>query len=164
MSSRAPNPHDEETEFALSGRLSFADVQAQRCVLLENESLIATLEALPQGAMLFNRSRQMIHANGAALALMAETKLEKLLGLRLGEIVGCENTVGLTGGCGGEDACGSCGSVNALLPALGGKTVEHQLIVNVDREGHSTEAIYAVRAAPVPLGFGPGVVVLIERT
>lgn len=153
----------EDVEFALQGRAAFPEVLRERAVLLENSALLAVLQALPGPVMVFNEHRQLLHANEAALREAEENVLSNLLGLRIGEILGCENAGGCPGGCGSTPHCCPCSNTQAILAALGGREAEGKVILRRDRQGRSIDHAYNVRAIPLPGGSGPCVCVFVDR-
>lgn len=81
--------------------------QARACA--EQPGLPAVLEAHPVPTMVLNSSRQIVAANAAARALSGKAA-SQLVGLRLGEAVGCTRTVERPGGCGTLPGCEVCGA------------------------------------------------------
>jgi len=75
----------------------------------------ALLEAVEGGVLVLNAHRQIVAANMSALLGAPDASVEKALGLRLGEALGCVHAHEVPGGCGGSDACRSCGALNVVL-------------------------------------------------
>lgn len=107
------------TMVAPSQRLSFEDI-AVRSQTLDVEKLgLSALENLPAPIMLLNHTRQIVFAN-RALREISQSDLERLLGRRPGEAIGCENAELAEGGCGCSDPCSTCGAVLSILQGLQG--------------------------------------------
>lgn len=140
----------DDVEFASSGRANYATIEAQRSRFLALPTVGALLEAMPQALFLFNPQRQLIHCNQAALRQVGETRIEQMLGLRMGEILGCDHTVGILGGCGSAEVCEHCGSMQAVRAALDGQIVEREADLLIESGENSLTRRYHLRAAPLP--------------
>lgn len=79
-----------------------------------NTLAVSILNALPLATMLLNQERQIIFGNHALLNLLDVDDVIKLIGLKPGEILGCNNVKLGTDGCGTSDACKVCGAFKAL--------------------------------------------------
>ncbi len=79
-----------------------------------NTLAVSILNALPIAAMLLNQERQLIFGNHALLDLMNVDDVKKLIGLKPGEILSCDNIKFGTDGCGTSHACMVCGGRKAL--------------------------------------------------
>jgi len=78
------------------------------------------LDSLPTVVVLLNRERQVIVANRELLEFLGKTTDEAIVGRRLGEVLTCQNAVGL-GGCGTNEGCRHCGAVLAILRSQHGE-------------------------------------------
>jgi signal transduction histidine kinase len=79
-----------------------------------NKLAVSLLNAVPLATMLLNQERQLIFGNHALLELMEVDDVKKLIGLKPGEILGCNNVKFGTDGCGTSHSCKVCGSFKAL--------------------------------------------------
>jgi hypothetical protein len=107
------------TEFAPASREPMDVVRSQF------RSFIGThcrdfFDALPNMLMALNCKRQVVFANQAFVSFLGYKDVDDLLGVRPGEALGCVNANASLGGCGTSRHCRSCGTVSAILSAVGG--------------------------------------------
>lgn len=105
-----------------------------------DELVMAMLEAMPAWAMLVNRERQIVAANGALLGALGITELDTLLGQRPGEALGCETAGTAPGGCGTGHPCAWC-AASAMERALRTHEQAQQecLVLLRDHRGHALD-------------------------
>ena len=77
------------------------------------------LDTAPLVVVVVNRQRQIILGN-RHLEALSPLKLERMVGLRLGETLDCEHAAERPGGCGTTAFCSRCGAVRAILSGLKG--------------------------------------------
>lgn len=104
--------------FAPAFRASDTDVLRQHDLFVSKATLAHVLDAVPFSVVVLNHWRQIIYANRAMLALVAQHDASKVLGRRLGEVVGCTHAIEAIGGCGTTEFCRYCGAVHAMLRAI----------------------------------------------
>ena len=75
----------------------------------------AVLNAIGGGVILLNAHRQIVAANLKSLVPEHEAAARDVLGLRPGEALGCVHASEEPGGCGGAEACRSCGALRTIL-------------------------------------------------
>jgi signal transduction histidine kinase len=76
-----------------------------------------------------------------------------VLGLRTGEILGCEFAESQPSGCGTAVSCNSCGTAKALLASLEtNKPVQQKCAIVASRSGVRQDFLFEVRSAPLDLG------------
>ncbi len=102
------------THFAPSERAAAAEVRSLHHRILLDRVLPEVIEAIPDMVLVLNRERQAIAANRLALTSLG-APVEKIIGLRPGEVLGCVNAADAPGGCGTGARCGLCGAVKAIL-------------------------------------------------
>lgn len=151
-----------EAEFAVLGRDSFREIQRQHGVLQSNEPLVQVLTAVPLATFVFNSHRQLLFANPAALTMLGQGDLDDSMGLRMGEILGCEHTVGSVGGCGTDEACEDCRSTLAIREALHGRRSEQRATFALRREHGTVVESYLVRTSPLLVEAKPWALVMVE--
>lgn len=120
-----------KTEFAPAERASEEEVQRQYRILQSLPFVSEFLDAVPNMAMVLNRERQIVFANGAFRKFAGVEDAEALLGSRQGEVLGCAHLTYLgkrpgeaagcvrsaitEGGCGTTVFCQTCGAVQSIL-------------------------------------------------
>jgi signal transduction histidine kinase len=73
------------------------------------------LDAMPSICMIVTRDRQIIYANKAMVDAVGAADSFALCGLRPGEALRCIHSSEAADGCGGAEACTTCGSLDAVL-------------------------------------------------
>ena len=71
------------------------------------------LEGFPEPAAIINSDRQIVQANGKLLTFTGHSD-QDILGLRMGEAVGCQFSAQAPAGCGTTPACALCGAAGAI--------------------------------------------------
>lgn len=137
------------TEFAPVQRAAFAEVKDDFKRICDCELVGPILEAMRKPAALLNVNRQVIFANTAMCELGGVLEREEILGLRLGEVLGCDLALNRMGGCGTFRECRSCGAINAVLASLDGRSVTNSASVEVSRAGVERTTQFKIAATPV---------------
>ncbi|HOJ04415.1 MAG TPA: HAMP domain-containing sensor histidine kinase [Bacteroidota bacterium] len=138
-----------ETYFAPAWRVADEAVQRLHEELLKESLLVEMLEAFPSPVAVINRERQIVLYNkrfAEAAPLGAD---DRMLGLRLGESVGCEASAEAPSGCGTGKACRLCGAVVAMLHAQGGTPSLQECRITAQDGEQSTALDFRVMAAPI---------------
>lgn len=118
--------------------------------LQEYASLSLVLDAMPQFVAILDENRQIVAANSKLLETFAEGQIEKILGNRPGEMIGCRNARNAPGGCGTSEACRTCGAVNAILGAQSGQVTSDSCQISLGESGDSLDL--NVTASPATVG------------
>jgi len=123
------------TQYAPAQRASFEEIQEQSVLFSKPHYLKGFSDALPNIFLALNSHRQIVFANQAFLDLLGRKRPEEVYGLRPGEALNCIHAYETDGGCGTTEFCRTCGAVNAILAAIGGKKdVKECRITNRDGE------------------------------
>lgn len=138
------------TEFAPAQRAAFAEVENDFKRICDCELVAPILEAMGAPAALLNENRQVVFANTAMCELGGVVDREEILGLRLGEVLGCDLALNRMDGCGTYRECRSCGALNAVLASLDGRSVTNSVSVEVNRAGMERTTQFKIAATPVP--------------
>jgi signal transduction histidine kinase len=112
---------EAQTQFAPAERADKTTIDAQRAKIQALALCCELLDAVPTMAMVINRQRQILYANGALLDFLGAASVIDLAGLRPGEAVGCVNSRTTAGGCGTTEACRACGAFIAMLRSIDGE-------------------------------------------
>jgi len=107
-----------KTYFAPARRANAATLQRERAAFVANHIAVTLLESIPEFAIVVNKQRQIIAANGQMLQALGLKDSAELLGKRPGEVLRCASVDDAPNGCGTGKRCASCGAVNAVLDAL----------------------------------------------
>jgi signal transduction histidine kinase len=97
-----------------------------------------------------NEQRQVLALNLALLDSIGLDDPEQVLGLRLGEAVGCMHAEDEEAGCGTSRFCSSCGAAIAIVSSLGqDETVERSCAMTIEREWGKEDIYLRVRSCPL---------------
>lgn len=110
-----------KTEFATAERAGAAEIEASFRSLADSELMVKVLDALPHQVMILNQRRQITYGNAAALAWGHAHGRPAIVGLRPGEMLGCDVAALAPAGCGTAESCRNCGAAKAILGALDGR-------------------------------------------
>jgi PAS domain-containing protein len=105
-----------ETLFAPAERAS-AEVLASQ-VTSDNPVIDALLATAGGLLAVLNEQRQVLAVNHALLQLLGVADPAALVGLRPGEVVGCDHAAAQPAGCGTTAYCSTCGAAISIMGAL----------------------------------------------
>jgi len=109
------------TQYAPAERASSEEIQKQALFFSEPHNLEAFSDSLPNIFLALNKQRQIVFSNHALPNLIGKKDPKEVYGLRPGEVLDCIHANETDGGCGTTEFCRTCGAVNAILSAIGGK-------------------------------------------
>lgn len=131
-----------KTEFAPAERAPAEEVERQYRILSSLPFVREFLDAVPNMAMVLNKERQIVFANGAFRKFAGVEAAEDFIGLRQGEALGCSYSGYLgkrpgeaagcvrsnitEGGCGTSVFCQTCGAVQSILNSQKNNAVDVQ--------------------------------------
>ena len=138
---------DAETFFAPATRATPEQVQRDAALLASNPFVNALLQAAGGLLAVLNEQRQVLVVNPALLHMLGLDDPETLLGLRPGEVIGCDHAQSPPSGCGTTKYCRSCGAVISILGALSTENdSERKCVLTVFRGGKPLDLCLRVRA------------------
>jgi hypothetical protein len=137
---------------APAARASPSEIQASVAALTSHPLLRALLDATDVSVVVLNRERQILVGNCTLLSGLEVDAMDKVLGLRPGEALGCMHARTCLGGCGSAPECSVCGAVLAILECQRtGATVERDCLMTVCRGGETHAQELRVRASRLAL-------------
>lgn len=136
------------TRHAPAERESIDAIKAEQTAILGSGAAAAILDTLRDPVAVVNGMRQIVHANKAFLVFAGAERLDDILGMRLGEFLGCAHAAGDMGGCGTHQSCQTCGAVNAVLAANAGSELTSETDLAVTSGGRERRLRFEVTAAP----------------
>lgn len=136
------------THFATAERESIDAIKAEQSAILGTGATSAILDTLRDPVAIVNGLRQIVHANTAFLAFAGVERVDEILGMRLGEFLGCAHAVGDLAGCGTHPTCQTCGAINAVLAATAGTELTRETDLTVSAHGRERRLRFEVTAAP----------------
>jgi hypothetical protein len=139
----------DEAATGSGGRLPYEVLMQQRGELLR-QSYLPSADKAANPILFFSQSRQLLHANPAALKDLARLTIDAAVGLRLGEIFGCEHK--MTAKPGEVYQCQDCNSMPSLRTALAGRHSTETRYLIMHPEDRPTRAIFRVSSVPMSAG------------
>lgn len=134
------------TGFAPAERASAATLEQQADMLLDIDLLDKLYEAISEIVLILNRQRQIVFCNEHFARLLGCQNRRALIGLRMGEAIGCMHACEVDG-CGTSEFCSTCGAVRAILNAQQGRTDVKECRVLRGPQGDAMDLL--VRATPL---------------
>jgi len=111
----------ENPRFQSHQRASLEDLHRQGSQFSADQLPFKLLDSIPTLLAILNSQRQIVFANRALVDLLGVDNISQFIGRRPGEIFTCEHSNDMPSGCGGSDACSTCGAALALLDAEAGQ-------------------------------------------
>jgi len=137
MSMEEINDKINYTEFAPAERENLDVIQDKYHQLLELPEIRTITDSIPDVLMILNSKRQVVYANLRLSELLGIESIDKVLGLRPGEILNCQHSNKNKGGCGTTIFCSKCSAVNAIQQSLIGQiSVEECRIIDHDNNAY----------------------------
>lgn len=144
-------------------RLDKAEIAEQREMLLQQEVIISLLNAIDSAVLVLSKTRQIIHLNDQALKVMGLQNVEQILGMRPGELVGCEHANDSEHGCGTGSQCAMCGALLTVLQAMKtGQKVTQEASLQTRNQDHFAALNLEVTAQPQAVVNGQFVIVSLR--
>ena len=138
-----------EAATATGDRLPYEVLMKQRELLLK-QPFAATADGAKNPIIFFSQTRQMVHANAAALRMIILHRIEDSVGLRQGELFGCEHK--MSSRPGEVYVCQDCNNMSSLRSALEGRpSREPRTLIMHDRPD-APRAAFNISAVPVSVG------------
>jgi len=107
-----------QTDFLPADRVPYVVLRDWNRTIQQWHPLTALMEQTPDRLLLLNEQRQILYCNQAFLDTIGLPNPDALLGLRLGEALGCVNSELRQGGCGTTPACQFCTIAKAIIDTL----------------------------------------------
>jgi hypothetical protein len=139
------------TRFAPAERETVERIREEHDMLVSSEAANAVLAAVEERLAVVNENRQLVHANDTFLRFVGVAGLNDILGMRLGELLGCVHAIEDLSGCGTHPTCRTCGTVNSALRALAGRSCVAEVNLVVERAGREQALDFDLEATPLHL-------------
>lgn len=139
------------TRHAPAERASIERIREEHAIVLGAEVAGPLLDAIDEPLAVLNDLRQFVLVNRSFLEFAGVREAEQLLGLRLGEVLGCAHAIEDLSGCGTHPSCKTCGAVNAVMHALGGRAAVSEVDLEIERQGATTELSFEISATPLSI-------------
>jgi len=137
------------TWFAPPTRADADEILRQNSMLKENGMLVEILEAISVAILVLNRHRQVVFTNRVFLEMAGQDNLDDIMGLRVGETLGCIYAGREESGCGTSEYCRECGAVRAILSGLRGDQDIQECRIKLDKDNQALD----LRVMATPLTY-----------
>jgi len=110
-------------------------------------TLLTTMAGL---LLVLNQDRQVVALNSEFLKHIGIDDPEKVLGLRLGQILSCEHADELPNGCGTTPDCVSCGAAISIMAAIDDdRETQRVCALSAEKDQVKNDVCLLVRAKPI---------------
>jgi signal transduction histidine kinase len=137
------------TQFAPAERANKKKVSEQALSFLHEHHLVQVLDAVTIPVLILNDHRQIVSANKSFLDLIKISDPGLIVGLRLGEAIGCIHAKMHKEGCGTTEFCSECGAIRAILNGIKGNTDIQECRISLEEEPNALD----LKIMAVPLKF-----------
>lgn len=126
---------------------------------LREKLQLSWFDAVPSLVVVLTPERQIVYSNSCFNELTRHHDADGVVGMRLGEALGCENAETMAQGCGASPFCPHCGAGLAILQAVYGEEAERECLMR-RRPGSVDEALN-LRVFAKPIRFEDQNLVLV---
>ncbi|NNM53903.1 MAG: HAMP domain-containing histidine kinase [Spirochaetales bacterium] len=142
-----------ETWFAPAERLSNDEWSQQTRLLTENALVKILLASVGGYLVILNSQRQAVSANVEFLRMLGIPSLAAFPGQRFGELLRCQNSDLMPGGCGTSPGCANCGALLATLESIStSSSVTSECRICRFEHGVHRTLDYRLKVSPLPVG------------
>lgn len=141
-----------ETYYASPERSGRIEIERSIKVINNNPIINNLLKAVSGLLAILNKDRQILSYNTSFLELLGVKEPEEVLGLRVGEAIGCKYSAEEIAGCGTSRYCKSCGMALAIVVSLKlDGPVEKLCALKIERDGLECDMALKVRSQRIQL-------------
>lgn len=136
------------TAFASAQRTSLDIIYSRFLALQRHSEEFIFINAIPNIVMILDENRQIVFANKALFDFFEQETVEKVLGLRSGELIGCSHALKAANGCGTSRHCVTCGMIRSILSSqMGNVAADECRIMSKDNQAFD----YKVHTVPITI-------------
>lgn len=125
----------------LTERVTLETIYNQGQVFSQFDMLCQILDAVPNAVTILNAQRQIVYANQTFCDYVDAADASVVMGVRIGEAIGCMYASVESTGCGTSDFCSTCGALHAMLAAQQGKKSVNECRITRSLKQNEMEAI-----------------------
>lgn len=142
------------THYAPAVRSEPDELQAELTYIEHDPVMDALLRAMAGLVAVVNENREVLALNTRFLEYLGVKDPSVVLGLRLGEAVGCVHSHQPPDGCGTTEYCSTCGAAIAQVTSLAtGHPVERTCAIELEHPVNGSDQLYfRVQACPIQRG------------
>lgn len=104
-----------KTFYADPYKVSKTEAFEQNSLLNSQGILTKLIDSCPFFMLVLNKQRQIVAANSTALSSFKSKRLDEIIGLKVGEAIGCIRKDEYPSGCGTTKFCRDCGAASAIM-------------------------------------------------
>jgi nitrogen-specific signal transduction histidine kinase len=158
-------PSNTPTSFFDTPERTPPSIRNKQIAALEAAPLVgALLEAVGSPAALINADREVVMGN-EHLAVFAGVPRARLVGRRIGEILGCAHAYEPPGGCGTTEACAWCGAAQALRDSrLQHRTISSECRITIVTDQANDTINAGLTCTPLEVAAVPVIMVVLRDT
>ena len=141
-----------QTYFAPAERSSDSQLRTE-IEEVSQSPLMDSLLTLTSGLLaVLNERRQILALNESLLETLGAGDAARILGLRMGEAIGCVHAGETEGGCGTTELCSTCGQALAIVTSLSkNEPVARTCAIKTRRNGRDEDLFFRVQCCPTEL-------------
>lgn len=125
-------------------------IKSQNSEIENSDYIKSVINSLSHILLIINNNRQTIFSNEVLLNKMGITDLDKLLGLKPGEILNCVNSRKTVAGCGGSEACKYCEMLAVILKSQDRNEKEEGSCRIIAKDPHENDVFYDLSITSSP--------------
>lgn len=111
-----------QTFLVPSGMKSRKELDDDLKLIRSNQVAVSILDGIPTMVLILNKDREIVFSNKAFLIFMEADKIESVLGMKPGDVLGCSMALSGIDSCGSTKGCRTCGALKSVRYALEGET------------------------------------------
>ena len=140
---------ESKTHFPSPKRLEHDKIIKQKKMVESIEYIKELLESVSNISIIINENRQIIYSNNLLQKTLG-TDLNYVLGMRLGEAIGCMHSHETTEGCGTSEACKYCGALRTILACQNkNEKISSESRITIVEGDKSTSLDLGITASPI---------------
>lgn len=141
-----------DTFFASSEKTDEKTLKQEVQIINKHPITKGLLDAVSGLLAIADSNRQIVAINYSFLEKLNIDEPEKVLGLRLGDVVKCKHSYELPNGCGTTKYCSSCGAAIAIVTSImEEKSVERICTINAIKDYKEVDIYLLVKASPIKI-------------
>ena len=139
-----------DTYFAPSRRANRRAFENQVVDISQSPIMNTLLKTISGLMVVLNEERQIVAINHAFLEAIGISDAQEVLGLRLGECLGCVHAQAEPNGCGTTPQCVTCGAAIAMMAAIENDISDERMCsLTSEKDGVTNDICLLIRAHPI---------------
>lgn len=144
-------PESPATEFAPARRAAPDVLARQSAYFSSSPVFVQFMDYIPDPVLVVNAERQVVYANKGARNLGMDAGHADAVGLRPGELIGCQHGAEAENGCGTTLFCSCCGAVKAILESQAGRSAVEECRITIGNDAGQKALELRIWATPIDI-------------